>query len=275
MPWNPGDHITLRWTGHFDGHEPDKPGILQGWPHIVVEDRDDLLALWMPGGTRTHHVDLADRNNEIEAGVWRIDTLRLLFPGKPYSIALSWATPQDPSWPVQNPVAAYYDRQREARVARGEEAPRDPARPSEQERQREHERTEGAPHEFRGWYVNLEAPFVRTPIGILSSDNSLDAIVRPDLTWYWKDEETMPRWIERGVFTREHVDRFYREGREAIADAEARRFPFDGAYLDWLPEPHWGLPQVHPEWDRLPGYDMSHAIGRRLPWTDPPRRQRG
>lgn len=45
----------------------------------------------------THHVDLADRGHEIPSGIWRIDTLRLLFPGKPYSIALSWATPPDPS----------------------------------------------------------------------------------------------------------------------------------------------------------------------------------
>lgn len=269
MPWNPGDHITLRWTGHFNGDVRERPVVLQGWPHIVVED---LLALWMPGGTRTHHVDLADRNHEIPSGVWRIDTLRLLFPGRPFSIALSWATPPDPSWPVgPNPVQADYERQQALRAARGELDPRAQARA--EEREREHQRTLGEPHEFRGWYINLEAPFVRPPIGIDTSDNSLDLVVAPDLAWRWKDEHTMDYWIEAGVFTREHVDRFYREGREAIADVEARRFPFDGAYLDWLPEAGWGLPEVHPEWDRLPGYDMSHAIGRPLPWTDPPRRR--
>lgn len=75
----------------------------------------------------------------------------------------------------------------------------------------------------------------------------------------------MDSWIAAGVFTRQHVDRFYRDGRAAIAEVEAHRFSFDGAFLDWLPEARWGLPAIHPDWDRLPSYDMSHAISRRLP----------
>jgi uncharacterized protein len=43
---------------------------------------------------------------------------------------------------------------------------------------------------FVGWYVNLEAPERRTPLGIDTWDHVLDLVVAPDLTsWRWKDED--------------------------------------------------------------------------------------
>jgi predicted RNA-binding protein associated with RNAse of E/G family len=216
--WQSGDQITLRYTGHYDGVTRDRPGLLQGMPHIVVEDRDDLLALWMPKGSLRNYVDMADRSRVVPPTVWHRDTLRLMFPGKPYSVLT---------------------------------APRDRG--------------------FSGWYVNLEAPFVRTEIGVDTSDNALDVVVAPDLSWRWKDEDTMQAWIDIGVFTPEEVERFYEEGRDAIAAVEARLFPFDGAYHDWPVPAAWGIPVVHDGWDALAGYDWSHAIRRRLTGVDHPR----
>ena len=45
------------------------------------------------------------------------------------------------------------------------------------------------PRRFTGWYVNLEAPFVRTDIGVDTTDNSLDLVVTPDFECRWKDVE--------------------------------------------------------------------------------------
>src|SRR5262245_44254475 len=107
MPWNPGDHIVLRWTGPRDwvdesdernrtGAFHEKPGIVQAWPHIVVADQDDLLVLWMPAGTRTESRDLSNPGRGIlgrdgDNGGWRKDSLRVMFPGKRYSVSFDWS----------------------------------------------------------------------------------------------------------------------------------------------------------------------------------------
>jgi hypothetical protein len=227
--WRPGDIVTLRYTGHSDGAVIGKPGWLQGWPYVVAEDRDDLLALWMPVGTRMTLLSMADRTiphrelihgNHPRDAFRRGEVLRLMLPGKPYSIWLHW--------------------------------------------------TPDAERTFLGWYVNLEAPFVRTPIGVDTTDNSLDLVVMPDFSWHWKDEEHTQRWIDLGVYTREETDSFYEHGREVIADVDARRFPFDGSYLDWRPDPAWTTPTLVEGWDRVPDYDLPRSTGRRLTGVDHP-----
>jgi hypothetical protein len=228
--WQPGDRITLRYTGHCDGKVAGKPGWLQGWPYVVADDNDDLLALWMPVGTHMHLIDMADRSSPMRELIHgnhpydefrRGEVLRLMFPGRPYSIWLHWSNDVE--------------------------------------------------RRFLGWYVNLEAPFVRTPIGVDTTDNSLDLVVMPDFSWHWKDEHLAQRWIDLGVYTRQDTDSFYEDGREVIANVEARRYPFDGSHLDWRPDPRWTTPTLHDGWDRVPGYDLLLTTGRRLTGVDHPR----
>ena len=64
--WQRGDRITMRYVGHSHRHVQGRPGVLQGWPYVVVEDKANLLALWMPVGTRMKRVDLADRHSPLE-----------------------------------------------------------------------------------------------------------------------------------------------------------------------------------------------------------------
>lgn len=212
--WKPGDHVTLRYVGHSDATVQGRPGLLMGWPYVVAEDRADLLALWMPIGTALRRIDMADWDRVIPDEPWRLQVLRLMQPGKPYSIWQFWSAPPE--------------------------------------------------HRFLGWYVNLEAPYARTPIGVDTTDDVLDVAVSPDLSWRWKDEDTIEQWIAAGVYTREEFDEIYEHGREAIADVEARRFPFDGSMVDWRPAADWGIPDIHPEWHRVPGYDLPLSTGRRL-----------
>ena len=63
--WNRGDLITLRYVGHAHRTVRGRPGVLQGWPYIVVEDTPNFLALWMPVGARMKRVDLADRSHPL------------------------------------------------------------------------------------------------------------------------------------------------------------------------------------------------------------------
>jgi hypothetical protein len=242
--WQPGDQITLRYTGIHDGKVRDRPGLMHGFAHYVVEDRDDLLALWMPAGAERRFIDLADRSQTVEPVVWKLDTVRLMFPGKAYGIFMFWTAGSGAWWneAAAEPQVGFF--------------------------RRNYDRPPGT---FLGWYVNLEAPFVRTAIGVDTSDNSLDVVVAPEFAWRWKDEDQTQHWEDMGVFTRADTESFYAAGREVIADVEARRFPFDGSYLDYRPDPQWGIPQFHTDWDRVSGYDITHTTGRRLAGIDHPR----
>ena len=221
--WQRGDRITMRYVGHSHRHVPGRSGVLQGWPYVVVEDTPDLLALWMPVGTRMKRVDLADRANLLGDLIHgehpsdefrRGDCLRLMLPGKPYSIWLHWSR--------------------------------------------------NLPRRFTGWYVNLEASFVRTEIGIDTTDNSLDLVIMPDFTWRWKDAEMTSDWVAVGVFTQAQTEGFFEDGREVVRMAQERLFPFDGSYTDWAPDPEWDVPTVNPGWADVPGYDLNLTTGSRL-----------
>jgi hypothetical protein len=246
--WQRGDEITLRYTGIHDGRIRGRPGLMHGFAHYVVEDedREDLLAVWLPAGGERRFIDLADRTHEVAPVPWTLDTLRLMIPGKAYSIMLFWGAARR----IDEP-SAHFPRWESLR----------------EERARAAQRVD-LPREFMGWYVNLEAPFVRTAIGVDTSDNNLDILVDPDLSWEWKDEEYTQHWEDMGVFTPEDTAGFYAAGTDVIALVEGRRFPFDGALQDFQPPPHWGMPKFHPDWERLPGYDLTHTTGRRLVGVD-------
>jgi hypothetical protein len=220
--WQRGDQITMRYVGHAHRRVRGRPGVLQGWPYVVVEDTADILALWMPVGTRMKRVDMADRSTPLEDHIHgkhrdkfrRGECMRLMLPGKPYSIWLHWSA--------------------------------------------------GAPRRFTVWYINLEAPFIRTDIGVDTTDNSVDLVVMPDLTWRWKDVEMASEWIAVGVFNQAQTDGFFEDGNEAIEMAQQRRFPFDGSLSDWVPDPECAIPAVHPHWADIPGYDLNLTTGNRL-----------
>jgi hypothetical protein len=125
---------------------------------------------------------------------------------------------------------------------------------------------------FLGWYVNIEGAYVRTPIGVDTTDLSIDVVVWPDRTWEWKDDEHQHRWEELGVFTLDETRRIRAEGQRVIADVEARRPPFDGTYLDWRPPSAWveaPPPEVHPDWDLYPDPAFPLFTRRRLAGLDP------
>jgi predicted RNA-binding protein associated with RNAse of E/G family len=80
-----GDAVVVRYITRIDG----LPGMT--WPYRVVHDEDDLVALWLPRGSKGMLWRMVPgQPRELVEGDWRRDTLRLMFPGKPYSIWLFW-----------------------------------------------------------------------------------------------------------------------------------------------------------------------------------------
>ena len=109
---------------------------------------------------------------------------------------------------------------------------------------------------FTNWYANLEYRALRwddgSTAGVDVIDQDLDVVIRPDRTWFWKDEDELAErlalpahyWVrdEQAVWA---------EGRAVIKTAEAGDFPFDGTWTDFQPDPAWPIPTtIAPGWDR-------------------------
>lgn len=109
----------------------------------------------------------------------------------------------------------------------------------------------GPDGEFIGWYVNLEEPWRKSPLGFDTTDHLLDIWIDPDRSWRWKDEDHLTEAVEVGLFTHEQAKEIRAEGERVIERIEAWSAPFDEGWENWSPNPEWPLPQVPDGWDRL------------------------
>jgi hypothetical protein len=103
--------------------------------------------------------------------------------------------------------------------------------------------------EFWQWYVNLQLPFTRRPVGFDTADKTLDITVDPSGAWKWKDEDEFAYAQELGLITALEAAEVRRAADKAIACIEARRYPFDGEWLAWRPDPGWRIPGIAAGWD--------------------------
>lgn len=104
---------------------------------------------------------------------------------------------------------------------------------------------EGAPV----WYVNLQDPLRRTPLGFDTVDHALDVLVGLDGTWRWKDEEELAEAVDLGLFTDEEAAAFRAEGQRAAARILDREPPFDHDWSGWRPDPSWPTPSLPEGWE--------------------------
>jgi len=206
--WEPGDEVVLRYITRQE-----RPGM--SWPARIVEDRDDLLALFIPEGATTKQWrGVRDSmgqpvSRELVDIPWRRDTLRLMYPGADFSIWLSWR------------------------------------------RDGSEEGAEGK-RVFHGYYINMEEPYRRTEIGVDTNDHTLDVVVRPDLSWEWKDDDQLTERAANGIYVPAFADHLRQRARLVLERLDARDNPFDGSWLDWTPDGRWAVPSLPDGWNDLP-----------------------
>lgn len=208
--WSEGDHVVLRFVGHDNG-------VLMGYPQTVVEDSTEHVILFHPAGATVENVRYTPRDLGAERGTGRefpptyeppLDVLRILPAGSAYAIELHYAFAGQPS-PPYLPWASGIAT-------------------------------------FRGAKINLQAPFRRTPLGLDTTDNTLDVSITPDLDWSWKDAGQVEARVAAGLTFPEEASAFRAEAESVIADLEARRgyFANDLAqWRDWVPRPAWVAPR--------------------------------
>ena len=106
---------------------------------------------------------------------------------------------------------------------------------------------------FRWWYINLEQPLSRTPIGFDFMDQTLDIIVAPDMSsWRWKDEDEFEDAQAKSIFSPEQARAIRAEGERVLENLLARRPLFDERWELWRPDPRWGVPQLSGDWETVP-----------------------
>ena len=111
---------------------------------------------------------------------------------------------------------------------------------------------EGPDRAFDRWYVNLQTPFTRTPLGIDFTDHFLDIVVSPDLSsWKWKDEDELKEAISLGLVTSAMEREIRAEGESVVRQMAARASPFSDGWERWRPDPAWPIPELPPGWDDI------------------------
>src|SRR5688572_30696451 len=146
------------------------------WPCRVVEDSDDVVALFIAAGSLYRagpKKSAAEKRRQRRSPlppdeyVWRHDTLRLMIPGRAHSVSMSW------------------------------------------------ERQAGARRLLK-YFVNMEEPCRRTAVGFDTQDHTLDIEVSPALTWRWRDEEELANHVAAGFYTPELAAAARAEGQRVI-----------------------------------------------------------
>jgi hypothetical protein len=193
---------------------------VQARPHRVVVDDASLVALYQPENTPVPRWSIAEQTYLPNTQQPPVEAFRLLFPDKGYDVSLFFQPRGQAPW--------FYDALFEGGgLTHG---------------WRERRKTNGtdqyatgkvwAPGAFRGWYVNIDLPFMRKPYGFDIVDQTLDIVVRPDQAWYWKDEDEIDIAIAAGALSPEDEARIRIAGKEAVGLIQARRPPFDDSWIN-------------------------------------------
>ena len=102
--------------------------------------------------------------------------------------------------------------------------------------------------QFRSWYVNFQSPVRRLSEGIRTHDYALDIVVRPDLSWEWKDVDEFEELVSRGFFGDEQVASVRAEADRVVEVIESGGPPFRDGWEDWRPDPSWPAPCLPDNW---------------------------
>ena len=102
------------------------------------------------------------------------------------------------------------------------------------------------------WYINLQTPFKRTPLGIDFTDHFLDIVVSADLSrWEWKDEDELSEATRLGLVSPAMAQQIRAEGERVIRHLDAANSPFNDGWEFWQPDPGWPIPELPPGWEAV------------------------
>lgn len=108
-----------------------------------------------------------------------------------------------------------------------------------------------ASNEFSCYYVNFQLPFRRSDHTVDTLDLDLDMVVNQDLSFAWKDEVDYQNAIDHEVIFPEWIRGIEGAKQEILGMLDKRQYPFDGHWLNWMPNPSWSPPALPLNWDKI------------------------
>jgi len=106
-------------------------------------------------------------------------------------------------------------------------------------------------NKFLCYYINFQLPFRRSHGGVDTLDLDLDLIINPDFSYEWKDVEDYQKAIENEIISPEWIEGIEAAKQEIFEKLEKRQYPYDGSWLDWMPDPGWSPPKLPQNWDKI------------------------
>jgi len=106
-------------------------------------------------------------------------------------------------------------------------------------------------NDFLLYYINFQLPFQRSHCGIDTLDLDLDLIINPDFSFRWKDEDDYQKAIDNEVIMPEWMQEIEIAKKEIFNKLEKRQYPYDGSWLNWMPDPGWSPPKLPENWDKI------------------------
>jgi protein associated with RNAse G/E len=108
-----------------------------------------------------------------------------------------------------------------------------------------------ASNEFLCHYINFQLPFQRSHYAVDTLDLDLDIVIRPDFSYEWKDVEDYQKAVAHEIILPEWTREIDTAGNEVLDRLESRQYPFDGSWLNWMPDPGWNPPKLPQNWDKI------------------------
>lgn len=97
-------------------------------------------------------------------------------------------------------------------------------------------------------YINLEAPWRRTPIGFDSRDHYLDLHAAADGEWSWKDEDEVAWLVEQGRMDAAFAAAVRASGERALSRIKAGESMLSDAWATWKADSSWEVARLPPNW---------------------------
>ncbi len=105
-----------------------------------------------------------------------------------------------------------------------------------------------ATDQFNCYYINFQLPYWRSHCGFDTLDLELDIVIDPQYNWKWKDVEDYQESIREGGIHVDWVKSIEQSQAEVFDRINQRRYPLDGSWLNWVPDPTWVVPTLPEKW---------------------------
>jgi hypothetical protein len=116
----------------------------------------------------------------------------------------------------------------------------------------------GPDRAFDCWYVNLQAPFVRTDLGIDTLDREVDVVLKQDGTVALKDIDAIADCVRYGRFDETFAQQVVERGKSLAERLRTEGIWWEPSWSTWTPPDDWKpLDELPPGWEVLGMRDAS------------------